>query len=424
MASKRGHSAPRNTVSIYVRLSREATEQNLSKEGMVADCRTVAAREGLAVVAVHIDDGISGSVRNRPEFVGWLNDARDGRVDTLLVWHADRLTREGVNAAALILDTIEGKNPETGRVVREPVRLIDTRGMDSAGDDTAFRFSFVIAAEVARAERERMKERNRAANARGRAAGRWTGGAAPYGFRVVDNPDGPGRVLEIVPEEAALLREAAAMILAGANLPKAVRWANGPNGRAPRRAPAWSVSTLRQSLTNSATAGQVVRIVDGKPVQVLDDAGQPVTWPAILTLDESAAIRAALAMRKLSTPRGGRQPARLLSGLMTCHSCGGKLEVGQRTGSVSYRCPTARRSLTCDRPVSISAVPAEDFVSAYFLHDMDYQPEYVRRAEVTGAHAVEQAEKAHADAVAALAVSATAGASLGSKRRKPPARPR
>src|SRR4051812_38809079 len=50
--------APANTASINVRLSKEAREENLSKEGMVADCHALAERMGLTVVAVHIDDGI------------------------------------------------------------------------------------------------------------------------------------------------------------------------------------------------------------------------------------------------------------------------------------------------------------------------------------------------------------------------------
>ncbi|MEV6676150.1 recombinase family protein [Streptomyces erythrochromogenes] len=35
-----------------------------------------------------------------------------------------------------------------------------------------------------------------------RREGRYTGGRVPYGYRVVPNPDGAGKVLEINPEEA------------------------------------------------------------------------------------------------------------------------------------------------------------------------------------------------------------------------------
>lgn len=403
--------APAGTCSINVRLSRAAGEENLSLEGMLADARALAAREGLRVVAEHVDDGVSGAVRNRPGFVAWLDDAREGRVDTLVAWHVDRMTREGVNVAALILDAIEGKDRETGKVVRGAVRLLDTKGLDSRGDDTAFRFRFVIAAEVARAERERMRDRSSNARRRALAVGRWPGGSVPYGYRVVDNVRGGGKVLSVAEDEAALVREAVARVLAGETLAAVVRWANGPGGCGPRRAPRWSRVTMRQVLTGSAVAGRVVRIVDGVAVPLLDADGVPLTVPAILSADESAAVRQAL------TPvpdarKGGRRPARLLSGLLSCHSCGTTMAVSRRTsGTVTYRCAEAMASAgSCARPVSITASLVEAHVEGIFLGAMGGAPEYVRRAEVAGAAAVEIAEEHVAEALAGLAQVATAEA--------------
>src|SRR4051794_29233640 len=313
---------PENTCSINVRLSKEARAENLSLEGMMADCERLAEEHGLRVVARHIDDGISGAVRNRPGFVAWLNDARECRVDHLIAWHVDRMTREGINVAGQILDTVEGKDPETGRQVRRPVRLLDTKGLDSAGDETSFRFQFVIKAEVARAERERMRDRARAARRRAILAGRWAGGGqVPIGFRVVDNPDGPGKILDLDPTEAAFVREAAERVLAGENLSSVGRWANGPLGVPPRKATRWTRRTLLQVLTGAPIQGKVVTIVEGKAVQVVDEDGEPVTIPAILSPDEAAAVRAKLAVGAPDARKGGRHPSRLLSGLLLCSGC-------------------------------------------------------------------------------------------------------
>ncbi len=369
-ARHRRPTAPLNTASLYVRLSREAQEENLSRDGMAADCRALAEREGLTVVAVHVDDGLSGAVRNRPEFVAWLSDAKECRADTLIAWHVDRMTREGVNVAALILDAIEGKDTETGKVVRQPVRLLDTAGLDSRGDETAFRFRFVMTAEVARAERARMSERTKAAKRRAMSSGRWIGGDAPFGFRVVANPDGAGKVLAQDPEEAAFVREAAARILAGDSLMSVVRWANGPHGLAPRRAPQWQRPTLRQILVGHPIAGKVVSRVDGDPanvVPVLDTGGNPVTLPAIVTPDESAALRRALAPRR-EAKRQGRQPSRLLSGLVRCAGCGGVLYVARPDGkTVNYRCVISKEAGTCARPVQVSAPAVEGYIERLFL---------------------------------------------------------
>lgn len=97
------------TASICVRLSKQAGDSNLSLRGMLDDCRALAAAHGARIVGEHVDDGVSGAVRNRPEFLAWLEDGRTGKANLLITPYADRLTREGINAAALVLDVVEGK---------------------------------------------------------------------------------------------------------------------------------------------------------------------------------------------------------------------------------------------------------------------------------------------------------------------------
>jgi site-specific DNA recombinase len=323
--------APRKTASLYVRLSRAASDENLSLEGMLDDVRALAAREGLRIVAEHVDDGISGAVRDRPAFTAWLDDARHGLADTLATYHTDRLTREGINAAALILDAVEGKNPETGRIVRAPVRLIDTQGVDSSGDEAAFRFRFVIAAEVARAERERMRDRSRARVRRARAAGRFPGGTVPFGFRAVDNSDGPGRVLEVEPDEAAALRRAAERMIAGDPRLSVVRRFSR-EGFKPRRSDSWTAASLRSALTSDAAREH------------------------IFSAAENRAITQALAPRGPNPRARGRKPSRLLSGVLHCESCKRRLVVTpQINRSVRYRCSSINDGYICEAPVTITA---------------------------------------------------------------------
>jgi DNA invertase Pin-like site-specific DNA recombinase len=399
-----------NTASLYVRLSREAGFTNMSKDGMVREVKELAAARGLRVVAVHLDDGLTGALRNRPEFLAWLADAKHGRADHLIAHHVDRMTREGVNVTAAILDTIEGKDPLTGRIVRAPVILLDTKGLDSGGDEASFRFKFIIAAEIARGERERMRVRSRDSNRRLRAAGRWPGGGAPFGYRVVDNPAGAGQVLEIEPVEAALVRECASRVLAGSSLNATVRFANGPKGCPPRRAAVWSRTSLRQVLTGYPIAGKSMRHVDGKWVPVRDEEGKPVTFEGIVTADESAALREVLKQMP-DAKKGGRKLARLLSGLLRCHGCGRKMSVARRTdGSVTYRCQNGREAGDCAAPVSISALPLEAHVEAWFLGAYGELAHKVRFVQVAGAAAVEAAEQAVSAALEALGTSATAEA--------------
>ncbi len=242
------------------------------------------------------------------------------------------------------------------------------------------------------------------------SSGRWIGGDPPFGFRVVANPDGAGKVLEQDPTEAAFVREAVARILAGDTLMSVVRWANSPQGLPPRRAAQWQRPTLAQVVTGHPVAGAVVRRVNGdrnRVTPVLDEAGNPVTLPAILTADESAAVRRALAPRREAS-RGGRQPSRLLSGLLRCSGCGGVMYVARPDGkTINYRCVIGKEAGTCSRPVQVSAPAVEEYVTALFLDAFGDSPAMVCRASVTGAAAIEAAEKEHADALAALSQAAT-----------------
>ncbi|MGW5402689.1 recombinase family protein, partial [Streptomyces sp. NPDC003952] len=338
--------APEGTASINIRLSKAARDENLSLDGMLNDARALCASMGLRIVAEHVDEE-SGAIRNRSGFLAWLDDAREGRASVLVAWHVDRMTREGVNVAALILDAIEGKDAETGRVVRAPVRLMDCKGLDSAGDETAFRFRFVIQAEVARAERERMRDRSTTMHARLRAAGKRAGGERPYGFR----PDGSG-CLEPDPAEAGFIREAAAQLLAGSAFSAVVRWANGPQGMAPRRTKAWSRVTLRQVLTIT-------------PRAVTED---------VLTADERAALRKVLAPSP-SSRSAGRAPSRLLSKQLRCLTCGLTERVATRSagGVKDYICSAEPGA--CSARASIRADITDAFVEREFLRVHGADPE-------------------------------------------------
>lgn len=336
------------TVSLYVRLSREAGETNLSREGMLADLRALAEREGLRVVAEHLDDGISGARRDRPAFRAWLDDALTGRASALAAWHVDRMTREGTNAAALILDVVEGKDPGSGKVIRPPVRLLDVSGLDSESDPEGFRWRFVIGAEVARAERARMVARNTAKAARLRERGGYLGGLAPFGFRRERDGDGVS-VLVVEPREAEALRAAGLRLMAGEPLTRValdLSTACPPRERSSgRHATAWSRVTLRQSLTS--------------------DAARSMLWSAA----EWAALSAALEPKaRRHGERIPRRDSRLLSGLLACHSCGVRLQVAARTdGSVTYRCQSRAEGRPCEAPVSVSALAVESWAAAEYL---------------------------------------------------------
>lgn len=410
----------RKRASLYARLSVAADAENLSLQGMIDEMRALCDRHGFEEVALHVDDGKSGGRRDRDEYQEWLSDAKQGRCDILINTNTDRLTREGLNVAAQILDVVEGKDPATGRMTHPPVRLLDCNGLDSLDGDS-FRFRFVIQAEVGRAERERIRDRSRKRARNLRRAGRWGGGTPPFGYRVIANPGGPGWALDIEPAEAKAVREAAEALLKTPPDPltRVVRRMNH-QGIKPRRAAAWTRTTLRKVLTGDHILGRVIQ--HGKPLR--DDEGNILApYPAVLTLAQVTALRERLESTG-STPQGGRRPSRVLSGLLTCHSCladltvshatprtrDGKTKLLDKPPKISYRCPTRGAGGVCDKPVAISAGVLEDFVTGLYLSKVGHLPMYQERTIVSGLEELAAVEEEIKEVLADLATAADADA--------------
>ena len=378
--------------SIYVRLSRQAKGSNLSLEGMVDDCHKLASSLGLDVHAVHVDNGTSGAIRNRPEFLAWLADARHGHVGTLIASHSDRLTREGVNAAAMVLDVVEGKDSTTGSLVRSPVRLVTVDGLDSERDAEAFRWRFVIAAEVARAERERIKQRNLDTKQRLASSNRFPGGAIPYGCKVVERPDPldggkVGKYLERNEEEAVVLAEVAARLIRGDSVRSTVFWLNR-EGYKTRRGFEWQRSTLISTLLSQPSRDHVFNAATHR---ALSERLQPKRHGVV-------------------KHNGGRPAAHLLvGGIGRCGGCGGNLTTAggrpKANGTkypTRYVCMAASKGGVCPGGGTINALACDAEIERRFLERFGHEPYSEIRTVLIGGEELEAARAADAAARNAL----------------------
>lgn len=330
------------TASLYVRLSKEAGAAQTGLASQEEDGRALAASLGLTVVGVHTDDGESGDKRSREAYAAWLADATEGRATHLIAYSIDRVNRGGLAALATFLDIVEGRNPDGSLAARGPIRFLSTSdGLDSESPDWTIRVS--VMAGLAKAERERMSARARRAHKARKDAGRFAGGTVPYGLRLTAHPSGKGKVLEPDPEAIELLREAGQRLADGESLGRVARWltAHGPS---PRRADAWSRTTVRRALTGPASA----------------------YFPA----EERAAIRAAAARGGTRPERVTRAPARVLAGLLLCDSCGGVLRLSGGSSGPLYRCDSYARNtggIECPSGRVISADGADRLISEAWL---------------------------------------------------------
>lgn len=199
------------------------------------------------------------------------------------------------------------------------------------------------------AEYERDMIRTRVANSKAhlRRVGRWLGGAAPYGYRIVRR-DG-GAYLDLDPESSAIVRECARRILEeGASLtslmydlnergvPSPADHARHRDGGKPRGTK-WSTSTLRDVMTTYAVRGWMLQAApDGKRkarnlLPVLDENGEPrKIGPELLDPETHEAVIAKLEARSVGAgvERSGKS---VLLHVGTCSICGDWMYRQRRT---------------------------------------------------------------------------------------------
>ena len=91
------------SVGLYIRVStedqsREGHSIPAQKERLLAFCRA----QGWDVGDIYSDEGISGAKLDRPELARLRKDAAEKRINMVLVWKVDRLSRKVSHLASLV----------------------------------------------------------------------------------------------------------------------------------------------------------------------------------------------------------------------------------------------------------------------------------------------------------------------------------
>ncbi|PJK28844.1 recombinase family protein, partial [Minwuia thermotolerans] len=180
--------------AIYTRKSsEEGLEQafnslDAQREACAAYIRS-QQHEGWMELPTHYDDGgFSGGSMDRPALASLLDDIRAGRIDTVVVYKVDRLTRSLADFARIV-ELFEGHGVSFVSVTQQ---FNTTTSMG--------RLTLNVLLSFAQFEREVTAERIRDKIAASRSKGMWMGGAVPIGYRVED------RKLVIDAEAAATVR--------------------------------------------------------------------------------------------------------------------------------------------------------------------------------------------------------------------------
>ncbi|MGW1541036.1 recombinase family protein [Streptomyces sp. NPDC002309] len=307
---------------IACRLSRDA-DDSTSIATQEEDGRTFCRLRGWDVVAVTYDVGVSGAIRpeERPGFGVILDNLP--LVDVVVGRSLDRFSRNTSHFAALV-ETLD-KGGTTLADVNGQVDLTSPYG----------RFVTTIMVAFAQMEREVIQSRILRSRAELRRAGRWLGGAAPYGYRIV--PDGlGGKRLEVDEKTAAELRKVIKRVISGVTLSQEVDRLNREGvltpldyrkalrGELPPPAPGyseWTYSPLYQHLRSDVLRG--VRVVGKRKDRriVRDESGAPVrVGPALVDDATFFALQRTLNAASVD-PKRPRRKATLLLHVAWCPNC-------------------------------------------------------------------------------------------------------
>ena len=295
--------------------TRKSTDEGLDQPFNSLDAQRESAESyirsqkdtGWFALADRYDDGgFTGANMDRPALKRLLADVETGKVDSIIVYRLDRLTRR-VRDFATIIDKLEG-HKATFVSVTEQFNTTTSIG----------RLALNIVMSFAEFERETIAERTRDKMRAARRKGKWIGGnlvlgydVAPGGGRLVINAEEATRVREIF----CLYRDLGSLIPVIEELERRgwrmKEWKTR-EGRL-RGGASFQKNTLYNLLTNLVYTGRIKfegEIRKAEHERILDDE----TWERVQT----------------QLARNGRKGGRnvrnkfngLLKGMVRCGSCG------------------------------------------------------------------------------------------------------
>ena len=180
--------------AIYTRKSsEEGLEQTFNsldaqREACLAYIESQRHEGWRAISTAYDDGGFSGGTMDRPALTRLLADVQAGRLDTIVVYKVDRLTRSLADFARIV-EQLEGAQVSFVSVTQQ---FSTTSSMG--------RLTLNVLLSFAQFEREVTGERIRDKIAASKRKGMWMGGQVPLGYDLHD------RQLRVNPEEADRVR--------------------------------------------------------------------------------------------------------------------------------------------------------------------------------------------------------------------------
>ncbi len=234
---------------MYLRKSRADMEAEAHGEGETlarhqAMLAELAKRQKLTVVKIYKEIVSGESIAARPQMQALLADITDGKYDGVLVVEIERLARGNTIDQGVVAQAFKESNTK----IVTPSKTYDPQ---NEFDEEYFEFSLFMS----RREYKTIRRRMNAGRISSVKEGNYICSRTPYGYRKV-SPDHKVHTLEIVPEEAEVIRMIYDLYLSGKGA-KAIAGTLNQMGIKPQKSEYWENPSIKKILANPLYCGKV-----------------------------------------------------------------------------------------------------------------------------------------------------------------------
>jgi site-specific DNA recombinase len=286
-------------VALYFRVSTlEQRDEGYSLENQKERLIAFAKSQGWDDYGLYMDDGYTGTDMNRPGLKRLIRHVEDKLIQAVVVLKLDRLSRKQKDALYLLEDVFD-KNGVIFKSATEPFDTSTPLGKAMIG----------VLAVFAQLERDMIVERTTSGRRQRVSGGKWYGGPVPFGY----SWNKEAQELEIVPEEAQLIKDIFTRYLQGQSRLSIAEWVSTRS-----TARTFDHSTVKDMLSRPVYMGKLANagtLVEGN-------------HESIIEAEQWYEVQLELQRRKEGLSPIGEY---LLTGLLRCGVCGGPIVHVKRT---------------------------------------------------------------------------------------------
>lgn len=295
-------------VALYPRVSGHEQEDNYSIPEQIERMKKYCEARDWMVYKIYTDSVQTGATMDRPGLQSMIKDCEDGKIDMVLVYKLDRLSRSQKDTLYLIEDVFEKHDVGFTSM---------TENFDTS---TPFGKAILgVLAVFAQLERDKITERTMMGKKARAAEGKWHGSKwVPIGYDyteglLIPNEYEKMQILEIAD---LFLNRTPVRTIATMVTEKGYKHKYGE----------WEAKTIKRVLSNPVNLGL---IKDG-------DKLHPGLHDAIIDQETFDAIQVIMNERKETFGSTARPHKSLLAGFLFCKHCGGRYARQTNTEGLQY----------------------------------------------------------------------------------------